>query len=54
MIDKSGETCDSAEERTDVMEIGVKLKEARIKSGLTQENVAEKFRSPPDNFKLGK
>ena len=43
MIDKSGETCDSAEERTDVMEIGVKLKEARIKSGLTQENVAEKI-----------
>ena len=41
--DKSGETCDSAEERTDVMEIGVKLKEARIKSGLTQENVAEKI-----------
>ncbi|MFQ7528574.1 MAG: helix-turn-helix transcriptional regulator [Mediterraneibacter gnavus] len=25
------------------MEIGVKLKEARIKSGLTQENVAEKI-----------
>lgn len=43
LIDKSGETCDSAEERTDVMEIGVKLKEARIKSGLTQENVAEKI-----------
>lgn len=43
MIDKSGEICDSAEERTDVMEIGVKLKEARIKSGLTQENVAEKI-----------
>lgn len=55
MIDKSGETCDSAEERTDVMEIGVKLKEARIKSGLTQENVAEKNSGlPPDNFKLGK
>mgnify|MGYP002542129331 FL=1 len=43
LIDKSGETCDSAEERTDVMEIGVKLKEARIKSGLTQENVAERI-----------
>lgn len=54
MIDKSGEICDSAEERTDVMEIGVKLKEARIKSGLTQENVAEKFRSPARQFQTGK
>lgn len=25
------------------MEIGVKLKEARLKSGLTQENVAERI-----------
>lgn len=37
------------------MEIGQKLKDARVHSGLTQEVVAEKNqRIPPDYFKLGK
>ena len=42
MIDKSGETCDSAEERTDVMEIGVKLKEARIKRWIDTRRMLQK------------
>ena len=36
------------------MEIGKKLKEARINSGLTQEQVAEDIKSyEADNLKLG-
>ena len=37
------------------MEIGKKLKNARVQSGMTQENVAEKNQCiKADNFKLGK
>ena len=37
------------------MEIGKKLKNARVQSGMTQENVAEKIKCiKADNFKLGK
>ena len=36
------------------MKIGIKLKEARLQAGLTQENVAEKFRLHVKQSQIGK
>lgn len=43
LIDKRRWKCNNRFERIDVMEIGVKLKEARIRAGMTQERVAEEI-----------
>ena len=46
---------DVPERRNTDMEIGKKLKDARMKSGFTQEAVAEKIKYvQTDYFKLGK
>lgn len=36
------------------MEIGKKLKNARVQSGMTQENVAEKINVSSRRFQIGK